>query len=316
MLQGPTEDLLNTNLTHMKDNFLWVASYLKKGPDRPKMPYFDWFDDERWETVLHNVEAMARLAKTGGLKGIMFDNEEYGVAFWSYNAPKPARELKTKPPYKGKTAAQVGEQVRYRGRQFIKAINKGFPGCAIWTLNGYGKFVHHRSRREAEDLPELTLGMSIVFLDGMLEASDENTIFIDGNEGAYRYGELNQFVALGESTRKKAIHYTRVPDLYRKKVRVGFGIYLDYSAPHNRDYQEWNSDEPDKNQQSPERLEKAIRFAIQAGDGYVWIYSEYPSWWLDHPGDTFGEGVRMREPGTHKWMPSVYRRAVENAISK
>ncbi len=316
MLQGSTEDLLNTHLTHMKDNFLWVASYLRKGSDRPEVPYFDWFDDERWDIVLHNIEAMARLAKAGGLKGIMFDNEEYGVAFWSYNDPEyPARELKTKPPYKGKTATQTGEKVRQRGRQFIKAINKSFPGCVIWTLNGYGSFVHKRPSQEVVDISEIPFGLSIVFLDGMLEASDENTIFIDGNERAYCYGELDQFIALGKSTRTEALRYTRVPNVYRKKVRVGFGIYLDYFSPP-KGGQAWHSDEPDKNRQTPERLEKVIRFALHAGDGYVWVYSEYPSWWLDHPGDTFGEGVRMRELGTHKWIPSVYRRAVENVISK
>ena len=62
----------------------------------------------------------------------------------------------------------------------------------------------------------------------------------------------------------------------------------------------------------PDRLAKAIRNALTVGDGYVWVDTEYPSWWLDGPDATFGDQVRSGDD--HKWIDPVYWRAVESAM--
>ena len=59
MLADTLENLKATKVTRSRDNFLWIVTFLRNG-------HFDWFDDERWSTVLHNIESLARVAREGG----------------------------------------------------------------------------------------------------------------------------------------------------------------------------------------------------------------------------------------------------------
>lgn len=303
MIDSAVADLRETKLARCRDNFLWVVSHLKSG-------HFDWFDDAWWETVLHNVEGLARLARQGSLKGIFLDCEEYGCPFWSWGGGRPDFALKNLDTYKGKTWEETRDRCRARGRSFIAAVNKGCPGITIWLSYGYSHIVHKLPEATA-DLSDAGNGLYAAFLDGMLEASDDETIFIDGFEGSYRFAEPEEFVRLRKIVTENAMKFSAVPDVYARKVRVGFGLYMDMY--NYKDSHPWYSDRPEDNYMTPARLEKAVRNAIKAGDGYVWIYSEYPSWWLDRPDAAFGEGVRSRDD--HKWIPRVYWRAIGEALS-
>ena len=303
MLEPALKDLQETKLTNYRDNFLEVISFIGGG-------HFNWYDDQRWAVVLHNIEAMARVAKEGGMPGIMLDCEEYGCPFWSYGGSRPNFALKQFEEYQDKTAEEVAERVRQRGRTFAAALNKGFPGCLIWTLYGYS---HVNIADDDTKVAETDNGLYAAFLDGMLEGSDDETIFIDGCEGAYRYHMPEEFIKLRKVVTERALKFTRVPELYQKKMRVGFGLYLDmynYPASHP-----WYPDRPEDNYMTPDHLEKALRNAIEIGDGYVWVYSEYPSWWLDSPDATFGEGVASRPEKDHKWIHPAYWRAVWRVLS-
>ena len=108
MLADTVENLKATKVTRKRDNFMWVVTFLRKG-------HFDWFDDERWSTVLHNIEALARVVREGGLRGIGLDCEEYGSPFWSWGGSRPDYDLSSFDTYKGKTWEQVAAQVRRRG---------------------------------------------------------------------------------------------------------------------------------------------------------------------------------------------------------
>ena len=302
MLVGPLKDLKETDLAARQDNFLLAISYLGGG-------YFDWYDDAWWETVLHNIEALARLTREADLRGMFLDCEEYGCPFWSWGGSRPDYALKNREVYKDKTWEQTRRQVRQRGRSLIQAINKGYPGITIWTLYGYS---HVEMKEGATDLSDAGNGLYAAFLDGMLEASDDQTIFIDGCEGSYRFSEVEQFEGLRKRVTETALKYTMVPESYRKKIRVGFGLYVDmynYKNSHP-----WYSDRPQDNYMTPQHLKKAVKNALAVGDGYVWIYSEYPSWWLDSAEDTLGEGVRSRDD--HKWIDRAYWRAIEQALPK
>ena len=305
MLDGATEDLRQTTFRRSRDNLLWVVSYLGQAG------HFDWFDDARWATVLHNVESLAKVAHRGGLRGLLLDAEEYGCPFWSYGGTRPEFALKNLETYKGKSWEQTRDQVRQRGRSFIKAVNKSYPGCLVWLTYGYSHIVHQLPADAPADLSDKGNGLFGAFLDGMLEASDEKTIFVDGCEGAYRFSEPQEFVQLRKVVTDKALKYTLVPEIYRKKMRVGFGLYIDMY--NYKDSHPWYSDRPNDNYMTPDLLQKALKNALAISDGYVWIYSEYPSWWLDRSGASFGESVRGR--ADHKWIPPAYRQAIEKAVS-
>ena len=301
MLRPAIEDLRETKLTNHKDNFLEVISFLGKG-------HFNWYDDKRWATVLHNIEAISRVAHKGGLRGILLDCEEYGCPFWSYGGDRPDYALKQFEEYQGKPAKEVAEHVRQRGQTFARALNKGFPGCLVWTLYAYS---HVSMPDNVTDISDAGNGLYAAFIDGMLEGSDDETIFVDGCEGAYRFSLPGQFKELRKVVTDKALKYTRVPDLYKKKIRVGFGLYLDMYNYENS--HPWYGDRPDENYMTPARLDKAIRNAIKISDGYVWVYSEYPSWWLTSPEGRFDPGVTARDD--HEWIHSSYWGAVKRGIN-
>ena len=296
-------DLQATRFTRSHDNFLEVVSWLS---DRQ---HFDWFDDAWWATVLENMEKVARVAKQGGCRGILLDMEEYGCPFWSWGGDRPHFALKGKDTYKDRTWEETRAQCRRRGVEFIRALNRGFPNCPIWMLYGYSHIIQG-DIDSVDDLAECGNALYAAFLDGWLEGSDEGTFFIDGCEGSYRFDHTNPFAELRKVVTEKALKFTAVPEIYRKKMRVGFGLYLDmynYAESHP-----WYPDRPQDNYMTPEHLEKAVRIALRQSDGYVWIYNEFPSWWLGSPEATFAEGVQSRDD--HLWIPPVYRQAVERAL--
>ena len=310
MLAGSLRDFKETKLTHSTNNFLSVQANLGK-----EGGHFDWYDDAWWETVLHNIEGMARVAREGGLSGIIMDVEEYGCRFWGWDPPDGrAWALARNTFYEGKTWEQTRDLVRARGRSFIAAINKSYPGIILWNLYGYSRIDLH-PKGDPNDMSKSVNGLYAAFLDGMIEASDEKTIFIDGGEGSYRFTKVEQFEGLRRQGLEEALSYTMVPkEVYQKKVRMGFGIYMDmhHYRPEDKDSHPWYGDSPQDNYRTPADLKWAVETALAVGDGYVWIYSEYPSWWLDSADDTLGEGVRSRDD--HKWIHPSYHRAIEQAM--
>ncbi len=302
MLTAAIEDLKATRVTRSRDNLLWVVTYLGKGA------HFDWFDDERWATVLHNIESLARVAREGGLRGIVLDCEEYGSPFWSWGGSREDYALKRFDNYKDTTWEQMSAQARRRGQSFARALNKGFPGCLVWTLYAYS---HIQLRDETTDLSDSDNGVYARFLDGMLEASDDETIFVDGCEGAYRFGGRDAFMGLRKKVTEKALQYTLVPEAYRRKMRVGFGLYMDMYNYHGN--HAWYGDRPEDNYRTPNYLETSLRNAIEYGDGYVWIYTEFPSWWLDSPDARFEDGV-VGKTKHYSWIPRVYWKALERGM--
>ena len=109
MVRDNVADLHKTNFTSNVDNFLWTVSWIPDGS------HFDWFDDEWWATVLHNIELYSRLARQGGLRGLCLDFEEYGLAFWSYGGERKNFALKNKETYRGKSWETVRDQCYHRG---------------------------------------------------------------------------------------------------------------------------------------------------------------------------------------------------------
>ncbi len=107
--------------------------------------------------------------------------------------------------------------------------------------------------------------------------------------------------------RKDGLKFTTQPETFARKVRVGFGIWMDRGG-------QWNSQEVDKNSWTPEKFGKAVGYALLASDGFVWIYNERPSWLLASSDDRLANGIDFGSEGRNKqitWIPSAYDRALE-----
>ena len=154
----------------------------------------DWFSDEQWANVLHNVQIAATIAKEGRCKGLMFDSEIYGDAqIWTY---KKLRKTFPDRPQDWESYRKIAYK---RGKEFIKAINEKFPGCELPLLVG-PSFTHYRMAKEQgiEDIYEYKPGPDVdfsgskgalvsPFLDGLIAGADKDTEITDLYELSYYY---------------------------------------------------------------------------------------------------------------------------------
>jgi hypothetical protein len=155
------EDLKATPFKKFTDNFLLVES----------MPgNIDWFSDDDFGTVLHNISVIARIAKQGGCVGIEFDPEEYGNEdVWSPVTWKPERR-------KGRTDAQFIAKARERGQQFMRSVNAQFPGIRIFFLFGPTLTHQHQQYDQKQYM------LLAPFIEGMCQAADAGTTIADAYE--------------------------------------------------------------------------------------------------------------------------------------
>gem|GEM_PF-1238210 len=303
MIAGALADLESVRSDHFDSNLILVVP-TPGGPAFHGSPTtMNWFDDDWWRTICGNARQVARLAKNGGCLGILFDPEEYGYHMWDYDV------LRTAPPVSAKTYKQVLDQARHRGREYAAALCDVYPDITFWTFFAWSwELVRADNAREAgREPPRLLLS---AFCDGMLEGSSADFVLVDGLESAYYWTTRNEFERGADLVRQRGRELSTVPELYAQKVRVGFGLYLD---ARGLKHYHWYREDWARNYWTPGRLQRAIYWALRAGDGYVWTWSEKPVWWVDGPR---AEPLPpARKPRADQCgVPQVYWDAVRNAF--
>lgn len=218
----------------------------------------DFFDDARWATIAQNAKLGAWIAQQAGIKGWMFDVEDYDSNIFKFKA---------KPP--GHSFTEYSAACRQRGRQLIRAINAEYPDITLLLTFGHALVYGERDK-----LADSQYGLLPAFLDGMLETASEATIFVDGGELAYSYKTREQFVALAKQIRDSR-KLSAVPEIYDRRMKIGFGLWIDYDWRHKG----WEPAAVEKNHFRPEELRHSLQLALSLSDGYVWLYSEKPNWW-------------------------------------
>jgi hypothetical protein len=123
-------------------------------------------------------------------------------------------------------------------------------------------------------------GLLVPFLDGMLSVASDSVVLVDGHELSYAYREPEQFAAKADSMRRAALRLVADPERYRRRLSVGFGIWLD------NDWQRlgWDAQNPARNHHTPRGFADVVRAALAQSDRYVWIYTEKPRWWSEEGG--------------------------------
>jgi hypothetical protein len=250
--QHAIDDLKATKFTSLTDNFIQIVS--SEG--------VDWFDPE-WSTVAYNSACLAKVAKEGGCKGIMFDPEMYGqLRPYSYNKNS------------GHTLEESRAKARERGREFIRAINKEFPDITLLCLFG-------------PSLPYLETGgdpagfegaaniLLAAFYDGICEAATSRTTVVDGYEFSYGYRRAAQFVKARKIILEDSQKVSLNTEAFKKHIRAGFGIWADWDSYHLG----WHPEDFSKNYFTPNGLRWALNQALEKSDRYVWVYSERLRFW-------------------------------------
>lgn len=263
-IQHAIDDLKSTPRKRLTDNFIQVIS----NPGD-----VDWFDDEGWESILHNIRLMARVAKQGGCTGIMFDAEEYGHMFWTHAADKEAKAA-------GPRLEETQAQARLRGQDFIRAINSEFPDLKILLLFGPSVELHYREHNL------VYTNLLPPFLEGMCVAASPETKLIDGFEHAYSYTTAEQFAAGRRRMTVDAKKLFKDEQAFDRHMQFGFGLWLDNQSGRMNP-PGWHPDDPSRNYFQPDEWTASLVHALSASDEYVWIYSERASWWPNGPGEAY-----------------------------
>ncbi len=249
-------DLKAAKWQRFTDNFL-PACICSSGQDFG----FYWFDETRWKIILNNWRLLVTIAKEGGCKGIILDPEHYGAYFFHY----PSMRERLNKPF-----AEYQAKVRERGRELMEVTKAIFPDITILMFWAHSYLTIHPTERKKP--PEQNAyGLLPAFVDGMMEAADERAQFVDLCEFAYPYKRRDQFLEAYHSIVNKAMPFSFLPELYRRRIRVGFGLWLDYGGEKRWDVRDFS-----RNHFSPDEFRQSLQWALEISDGYVWIYSHKP----------------------------------------
>ncbi len=246
----------------------------------------DWFDDHT--AILNNARLAAWAAREGKCKGVAFDIEQYEGQLFDYRKQKDA---------KAKGWECYAAQARQRGREVMKAFQKGYPGLTVFLTFGYSlPWTESSSGRGS--LADCHYGLLAPFLDGMVESAKGQTRLIDGHESSYGYKDPSRFPIAYSAMKEDLLPIVNDPLKYHQVFSFGFGLWLD------QDWRKlgWDENDLSKNYFPPEVFEASLGQALLVADEYVWIYTETPRWWS-------AEGHATK-------LPPAYEAAVRRARAR
>ena len=227
---------------------------------------FDFFNGKKWSIIISNAGMVSKMVKAGRFKGLFLDNESYfekmGSFPWKFD-PKN---------YPDHTFEEVKAKCRERGNAFMKALQSSVP-YPIVLLNffWFGDFWNEYETNTGREV------LYMPFMDGMLEASKVDNLFVDGNEGAYWYQETSMFTDIYNEFRVNRFPKYGAKDLqdkYKTQVQIGHGIYpnLYYDK-----FERWPYKHTAEEQNTWWRHQ--LYNSLLTTDKYVWIWSEKWDWW-------------------------------------
>lgn len=261
-IPGIIADLQAVRPTQLKDRFLQVNA----NPGS-----VDWFDDAGWAQVVHHWRLAARVAKQGGLTGILFDPEPYNEPWrqFAYAAQPQAAEHSFREYY---------AQARQRGREVMTAVAEEFPDITLFCYFMLSVTGHVADLDNPMDgLVGNGYGLYPPFIDGWLDVAPDTVTFVDGCESAYLFSSQLEYLSAANRIRNTCRRLISPENWYkyRAQVQVSFGIYLDAYAnpPDSRYYIDPGDLTP------TQKLQANVIAALQAADEYVWVYGEQACWW-------------------------------------
>jgi len=253
-LETAIDDLKNTNFRKLTQNFLRFN--VTPGG-------VDWFDD--FTHIIENARIAGKVAKEGGVKGILFDIEQYNSQLFEYSKQRDSAT---------KSWDEYADQVRRRGQEVMQAFQSEYTDITIFLTFGYClPYVQMGGQKE---LSEVNYGLLAPLLDGMVDVALPTVTIVDGFELAYSYKDVLRFTPgykiMAEDVLKivKADH-----DKYRSVFSFGFGVWMDCDWRKNG----WDVTDFSKNFYTPDEFKATLATALKTSDEYVWVYTETPRWW-------------------------------------
>jgi len=264
-LKPQFDDLAAIEWKTFTDNFLCLYA-----ANNWKM---DWFSDEQWKCITANLRLTARAAKIGRCVGIVFDPEPYGDNPWAYTGTNT-----------GHSFAEVEDQVRKRGVQFMAAIQTEVPEVRLLTFYHQSLFANIL---ETPDLKDRQLSLSkhrwallSAFYNGALEAAAPGARIIDGYEQAYHFTTPESFFRGYHLMKQRSLTLVP-PELLAKHAvnfQAGMSLFVDQLLGLCEPPEKFLGTYL-KGQERLSWLEHNVYYALTTSDEYVWCYSQRMNWW-------------------------------------
>ncbi len=232
-LQPAIDDLKATRFERFTDNFLRFNTTPAD---------LDWFDD--FASILNNARLAARIAHEGKCRGILFDTESYQGKLFDYHKQRDAT-TKTWPFY--------AAQARLRGREVMVAFQQEYPDVTILLTFG-PSYPWKQTEGGKTPLPDAEDGLLAPFVSGMAEALNGKSRLVDAHELSYGYRDLEKFDKARKTILEGVLPIVEAPESYRKNIKVGFGLWLDYDWPKYG----WNDADTSKNYFTPRALVSSL----------------------------------------------------------
>lgn len=232
----------------------------------------DWFDDAAWREVVNHWRLLARLAKQGELRGLLYDAEPYVKPFsqFRYSAQAGAAQH---------TFDEYRVEARQRGREVMRAVMKEFPDITIFSYRLFSDMLPLLdSGNLTRAIEPATYGLQPAFVDGWMDVAPATLTIIEGTEDiGYRANSPEEYNAAYTRQRLRLPEFLSPEnrDKFAHALRIGQSLYLD--AHVNPPDSKWTIDRTDS---TPARRLAANTFsALAASDGLVWLYGEKARWW-------------------------------------
>jgi hypothetical protein len=248
----------------------------------------DWFDDVGWSAIVDHWRFLARLARQGGLRGLLFDAEPYTPPHSQYRYGAQAETDRH-------TFAEYRAKARQRGRDAMRAVCAEYPEITIFS---YRLFSDMLSLLDSGDptgaLAQDTYGLLPSFVDGWLDVMPSTVTVIEGTEDIGYHA--NSPAEYNAAFTRLTLH---MPDFVapenrdklRGQFRIGHSLYLD--AYVNPPGDPWHIDLLGGT--AAARLAANLGSALGASNGLVWLYGEKGNWWPS--GSKQYQAWRERMPG-------------------
>ena len=285
--------LKRCNFTRFTDNFLDLPTSII-GERKA-----DWFDENWDDVVLNNVLVAATIAREVGFKGLFIDTEGYahGAGLWhkpfNHGAYVQACEEAGIEP---RTLDACKAQVRQRGRALGRAVTDVYPGIILFFIAGFPM----DDGGGGQDL-------IVPFVDGILETAGPRVTVWNGGEIGYPRKLHASFRKLRADAERAGAALSAVPDLFRKRMHYGFGVWVDASA---RSYGGFHTDDLSRNHKDGPGFEHTLYNALSVADNYVWMYVWHPTLWWTPNRDLAKQ--RMCPLCPHEEVPRPYLDALLN----
>lgn len=231
----------------------------------------DWFDDAGWGEVVDHWRLLARVAKEGGLRGLLYDAEPYAPPHAQFRYGAQARREQH-------SFAEYCAQARQRGREVMQAVSEEYPTMALMTYRLFCDLLRAADTGNlSATLEAHTYGLQPAFVDGWCDVMPSTVRLVEGGEDAYRFNSEADFNRAFTRLRLNAAGFVSPENRikFNAQLLIGHGIYLD--AHVNPPSSPWYIDR--QGGTSAQRLTANVAAALAASDGYVWIYGEQGRWW-------------------------------------